>query len=152
MQKRRSLKIAIASAFAVGALIGGGFTSASAFTAQSSYGYFSAGGNNYQNYASLNTGAGNTYAAATTGTARQGGSTPSGYVGSRGRLFMSSGSLHCEGSTTYNNAALSNAHWLAQSCAKTSAGTSYSYGVSYGWNGNGYNSTYTSRTTNLTNN
>ncbi len=134
----RRWTMAIAAALLAGVGVGLA-TPANAGTALSSFGYFTVAGNQYVNYAAILTSTG--HAQASTTTSFSSGSTPTGYAGSRGRLFTSGGSLSCEGANTYNPGPSYSA--IGYSCTRTSSGAWYSYGVSLGFNGSGYNSYYT---------
>lgn len=69
-------------------------------------------------------------------------SVPFGYMGARGRLFRSSGSLCREGATKYNDT--TNYTIIGYSGVNTcGAGAYYSYGVSYKYTGSGYSAYYT---------
>jgi hypothetical protein len=139
--KRRRVVLTLTAAFLVSFLaavpIG-----ASAGTASSSVGSFSSGGHSYTNQAVIHTSTGS--ASAQTLTAPSGYTAPAGWVGSRGRLFASGGTLSCESSNLYSTGSLvSGQYWSQYSCTRTTTGAWYSYGVSLVWNGSGYNSVYT---------
>jgi hypothetical protein len=138
---RRSV-LMCAAAFLAAFLVGVAPGLAHAGWADSSVGGFGpVNGHSYENYASVYTPSG--YAIAYTYTGPSGSSVASGWVGSRGRLFTSGGSLSCEGSNTYSTQTLtSGSYWSGTSCSRGS-GAWYSYGVSLAFNGSGYNSYYT---------
>lgn len=124
---------------ATGLLVGFGSQAAFAGYAQSAYGYFTSGSQQYGNYAYISTA--DKSATAVTSTQFSGGGTQVGWAGSRGRLFTSSGALRCESTNQYNGQY--NYPAFGYSCNPGSSGTWYSYGVSLGWNGSGYQSFYT---------
>lgn len=132
---------AMLTAVLAGFLAGVGAQPAVAGYAESARGYFTAGGTQFSNYAYISTSAKS--ATAVTSTQRTGGGTPSGWAGSRGRLFTSGGAMSCEGVNSYNSGSGTVA--FGYSCTRRSGGTWYSYGVSIGWNGSGYSSFYTYR-------
>jgi len=152
--RKRRLIVVLASAFLVGSSVGGVATAAvAAGYAFSNNGYYTVAGRQYVNYAFLDAQT-NPYAYAQTRTGPYSpSSSPTGYVGSRGRLFIqSTGAMSCEGTTSYSNTSLTYpSNWSNQSCTRYSHGSWYSYGVSYSWNGNGYNPWYTFRTPAVTN-
>jgi len=137
-------RVAIGAALA-GLILGLSAGPALAGTAYSSWGYFSVAGTSYRNMAYVyadTTGSGS--AKASTDAGPTSGTVGSGWVGARGRLFTSGGSLSCEGSNTYNSSSLTTSQVVTgASCWRYSHGAWYSYGVALGWNGSGYNSVYT---------
>lgn len=145
---RRRIAAVLAGTFVAAFLVGVAPGLAYAGTANSGVGVFGpVYGHTYQNYASVITSGGS--ANARTYSGPTGSSVPSGYVGSRGRLFTSGGALSCEGSNDYNTQALSSGtYWNGLSCYRYSSGAWYSYGVSLAFNGSGYNSNYTFRSPN----
>jgi len=140
LKRKRLLFPVLLTTFLVSFAAGVSVAGANAGNASGSYGFFTAGSTQYINFASIATSS--NVAQATTSTSRNASTTPSGWAGSRGRLFTSGGSLSCEGSTTYNSGTIYGYH-EAVSCIRFTSGTWYSYGVSYGYNGSGYNASYT---------
>lgn len=115
----------------VGALAGVPLA-AHAGTSYSAQGTFNHGGTAY-NQAAVITSSAHAHASTSTWPAA---STPAGYIGSRGRLFTSGGSLSCEGTTSYNASTLPPlGAQPGYSCHRYTSGTWYSYGVSRKFNG-----------------
>jgi hypothetical protein len=115
---------------------------AQAGVANSGVGTFTTAGTGYQNYATVATSSNSAYAYTSTGPRST--TVPTGYVGSRGRLFTGGGALSCESTNSYSNQSLSpGGYWGGFSCTRFTSGTWYSYGVSLTYNGSGYDSTYT---------
>ncbi len=152
ISSKRTLRLRhkAAAVFAGGVLVGALAVSGAvpALAIVSNNGYFTVAGNQYLNYAGLNTDtAGAGTAAVSTVTQFSSGCAPSGYAGSRGRLF--------DGSTTalvvqdtvfrYNSGGTC---FAFSSASASGHRVNYSYGVSQGWTGSGYNSYYTYLTTN----
>ena len=137
--KSKLFKRTLITVAASGLLIGAGSQAAFAGYAQSAYGYFTSGNQQYMNYAYISTS--DKSSVAVTSTQFSGGGTQAGWAGSRGRLFTSSGALRCESTNQYNGAY--NTPALGYSCNPQTTGSWYSYGVSLGWNGSGYQTFYT---------
>jgi hypothetical protein len=138
-QRSKVISRAIILTAASGLLVGLGAQAAFAGYAQSAYGYFTSGSQQYMNYAYISTS--NQTATAVTSTQFSGGGTQIGWAGSRGRLFTSSGALRCESTNQYNGEY--NYPAFGYSCNPGTSGAWYGYGVSLGWNGGGYQSFYT---------
>lgn len=100
---------------------------------------FSAGSKDYRNIATIIATPNNAQATTSTGPMPEA-SSPPGYVSSRGRLYnWFSGSLSCQGTTTYNTSTLNPyAMWVAASCSRTTSGRWESYGYSQGYSGSSY--------------
>lgn len=106
-------------------------------------------GHSYANHADVLTSTKN--AKAYTYTGPSGSSVASGWVGSRGRLFIGTTGtvMSCQGATTYSTQTMtSGSYWSGISCTRFTTGSWYSYGVSEAFNGSGYNSFYTFRSSN----
>ena len=137
--KSKQLRRTLITVTVSGLLIGAGSQAAFAGQAQSAYGYFTSGSQQYMNYAYITTTDKNS--SAVTSTQFSGGGTQVGWAGSRGRLFTSSGAMRCESANQYNGEY--NYPAFGYSCNPQTSGIWYSYGVSLGWNGSGYQSFYT---------
>lgn len=118
--------------------------------ATSQHGLYTISGRVFHNYAKIETyPSNNSQADASTFTGPENWSAPPGWVGSRGRLFKSTGALSCEGTTQYNSSTLAAKTYVyGFSCFRFQGGTWYSYGVSAGWSGTAYQSFYTFRSPN----
>ena len=113
-------------------------------SATSAVGYYTVAGHQYLNYASVYGDTTNHFSDSTTFAGPYSGSSPAGWVGTRGRHFTSGGALSCEGTTTYNTSTLQSYQtWYSSSCTRSGVGTWYSYGVSAAWTGSAYQSVFT---------
>lgn len=141
--------VALLALGVVGFSAGFAGASASAGTAESQVGAFSAGGRTYYDGAYIRTSSKNAQASSaiyTPGSSNY----PTGYFGARGRLFIggSTSNMSCEGTTQYSSGPLT--LFQAFSCTRGTAGTWNSYGVVYGYNGSGYQAQYTFNSPNQT--
>lgn len=148
-RSRRMVRVT-AVALLAGGLLGFIATTALAATVTSTVGYYTVAGRQNRNFARLDyyTPGGTAY---TFTGPKSPVTAPVGYVGSRGRLFLDSGQMSCEGTNTYNNSSITyTTMWIGYSCDRFTHGTWYSYGVSYSWNGSGYSPWYSFRTVSVT--
>lgn len=143
------IALAIAAVFLIGFSATFTMGAAQAGMSTSTQGSFNHGGA-YGNVAVVSGNRSNHLAQAYTHTFPLQHTAPSGYVGSRGRLFnASTGRLRCEGSNTYNPTPLVNgATVTGYACQAFGEGAWYSYGVSRVFNGSTWKNYYTFKTGN----
>lgn len=150
MRIKRSSALLLTGSLVAGLMLGASTTAASAGTASSSTAYFSAGANDYKDWAQIGTSPGR--AAGNAAIARSDGTMQPGWGGVNARVFRASNNAMVgETGFQYNvSSAGANTYFPAFTPQYLVTGTFYSWGVVRGWSGSAYSNYYTFKTPNQT--